>query len=351
MFDNILWIFLSIMSLPTIIWLITYLIPQIYMAYIRDVPDLKKQYNNVQWSLVTGGSSGIGKSLCFGLAKQGLNVVIISLDDDLLKQTLLELQKEYPKQQFRTIGINFTYGNNYMNIITEKLNDIKNDIRIIFCNAGYMLTGFIDQTNIIAIQNNIECNVISHINISHYFLQYMIQNQTTGCIVFTSSVAGFIPTPFAVMYASTKAMISQYAASLHIENKSHGIDICAIHPSPVNTNFYNNLSHKVDMIEAAAKNAISPNDIINDIFKSIGCCAYRDLGGKFLFARCFYLQHSTCIITYMIIFIFDAVVVSFSSLYVSILFFSILFVYSFLFVSINNSISMGNKNGYILFTI
>ena len=72
------------------------------------------------------------------------------------------------------------------------------------------------------------------------------------------------------MYASTKAFVSQYAACMHIEVKSLGIDVCAIHPSPVASNFYNNLDHKVDLIEAAAKNAVAPSDITDDIFRSIG---------------------------------------------------------------------------------
>ena len=98
-------------------------------------------------------------------------------------------------------------------------------------------------------------------------------------IAVTSSVAGFIPTPFAAMYASTKAFVSQFAACLHIEVKPLGIDVCAIHPSPVASNFYSNLDHKVDMIEAAAQSAVTPDSITNDILRSVGACAYRDLGG------------------------------------------------------------------------
>merc|ERR1712113_81188 len=101
----------------------------------------------------------------------------------------------------------------------------------------------------------------------------------------TSSVAGFIPTPFAVLYASTKAFVSQFAASVHIETRSLGIDVCAVHPSPVASNFYSNLDHKVDMIEAAAKSAVPPSELPDDIFRSIGVCALRDLGGLALGTR------------------------------------------------------------------
>ena len=96
--------FLSILStflaLPTFIWLVAYSIPQLYMAF-RPVPDLKKRYN-AKWALVTGAGSGIGKAIAFKLASQGLNVLIVTLDDDFLKQTMKELKELYPSLEFRS---------------------------------------------------------------------------------------------------------------------------------------------------------------------------------------------------------------------------------------------------------
>ena len=267
----------GILAFPTVFWLLAYLVPQL-IIFFRPVPDLKKRYS-AEWALVTGGGSGIGKALVFKLASQGLNVVVVSLDDDFLKTTMKELEKSYPKQSFRSVGVTFAPGVNYMAKIKDNTKDI--EIPIIFNNAGFMVTGFLDQTPIGKLLANIECNATASVNIAHHFVQKLVTTKKKGCVVFTSSVAGFIPTPFAAMYASTKAFVSQFAACLHIEVQSLGIDVCAIHPSPVKSQFYSNLDHKVDMIEAAANSAVSPDEkLANSMFRSIGACAYRDMGGK-----------------------------------------------------------------------
>lgn len=115
-------IILSIFALPTIIWLVAYIIPQLFMAF-RPVPDLKKRYD-ATWALVTGAGSGIGKALAFKLASQGLNVVAVSLDDPVLKQTMKELQAAYPDLEFRCVPCTFSPGVNYMDTIKKATKDI-----------------------------------------------------------------------------------------------------------------------------------------------------------------------------------------------------------------------------------
>jgi len=273
-------IVLSIFALPTIIWLVTYTLPQLFMAF-RPVPDLKKRYN-ATWALVTGGGSGIGKALAFKLASQGLNVVVVSLDDDVLKQTMTELKEAYPKLEFRAVPCTFSPGVKYMDQIQKATKDIT--IQIVFNNAGFMVTGFLDQAPIEKNLNNMECNATAAVNIAQYYCQQMVSNKLKGCIVFTSSVAGFIPTPFASIYASTKAFVSQFACCLHIEVQNLGIDVCAVQPSPVASNFYDKVDHKIELMEAAQKSAVPPDTLPNDIFRSIGACALRDLGGTWLCA-------------------------------------------------------------------
>ena len=144
---------LSIFAFPTAFWVVMYVIPQLYMAF-RPVPDLKKRYD-ATWALVTGGGSGIGKALAFKLARQGLNVVVVSLDDDILKATMKQLKETFPDLEFRSVGVNFAPGVDYLNQIKEATKDI--DVTIVFNNAGFLVTGFFDQAPLGKLLVNMEC--------------------------------------------------------------------------------------------------------------------------------------------------------------------------------------------------
>jgi hypothetical protein len=39
------------------------------------------------------------------------------------------------------------------------------------------------------------------------------------------------------------------------------------------------------MIEAAAKGAVKPDAVIDDMLRRIGCCALRDMVGEFSYIR------------------------------------------------------------------
>lgn len=49
--------------------------------------------------------------------RQGLNVVIVSLDDKFLAETYQSVSERYAGQKFRKVGVNFAPGVKYMDMV------------------------------------------------------------------------------------------------------------------------------------------------------------------------------------------------------------------------------------------
>jgi short-subunit dehydrogenase len=71
--------------------------------------------------------------------------------------------------------------------------------------------------------------------------------------------------------------VSQFAASLAVEVRAMGIDVLAVHPSPVASNFFDK-AHKLDALEMAKQSAVSPSSVPFKILSCIGRCHLGDLG-------------------------------------------------------------------------
>lgn len=253
------------------------------IPWVLGPQDLKKKYK-AAWSLVTGGSSGIGKEIARKLLSQGLNVVIVARDEPVFNETMKELSELYPKQEIRQVKANLSDATGaWMADIKASTSDV--EVQLVFNNAGYIVTGFFEQNSVETHLANYHCNLTANIHLTHHFYSLMIEKGLKGCIVFTSSSAGFIPNPFAVMYGCTKAGVSELAASLAVEGKSRGVDIHSVHPSPVNSRFTagggNNVKvHKMEMFDMAYKMATGPEVLPNQIFAAIGRSPVMvDLGG------------------------------------------------------------------------
>lgn len=273
-YDNV-YVYATIaLAIPTAVWLVMYFIPVLMTSVLPPV-DIKQRYN-CEWALVTGAGTGIGRSLAVRLAYQGLNIVVVSMADKHLDATVEMLRTTFPNQEFRKVGVTFAVGQDYMTPIIEATKDIT--VQAVFNNAGYIVTGFFEQRTINDQLNNVECNAIAAVKVTHHFIAKLIEQKLRGCIVFTSSVSGYIPNPFACMYGATKAFVSQFAASLNAEVAPLGIDVCAVHPSPVASNFYDN-AHKLDALEMAKKAAVSPDAVPDSILQCVGRSVYGDIGG------------------------------------------------------------------------
>jgi len=243
-------------------------------AFVYREQDLKKKYD-VTWAVVTGASSGIGRAITDKLAQQGINVVMVALDDDLHKTVHAEFQKQYPSVQFRRVGVNLG-GGDYLSVIADQTRDIQPNL--IFNNAGFIMTGLFADVPLEKQLANYECNATAAVKITHHFTNLMLDRGQRGAIFFTSSPAGLMPCPISVIYGATKAFITEFATSLAPELKPDGIDVLVVHPSPVDTGFYAGNRHDIGAMKFFQRTATAPTTIASCFFRSVGRTVVHDQG-------------------------------------------------------------------------
>jgi len=208
------------------------------------------------------------------MAKQGLNIVLVALPDNLLDDTFAKLSDTYRGVQFRKIGVNLGDVNgSYLNVIAEETQDL--DIQIIFSNAGYGQVCSFYRQDLHKLHSMAECNMTSHYKIAHLFINRLIAKKLRGALVFTSSQVSFFPTPMSVMYASTKAFLVQMAVCLSTETAAYGIDVTTITSGPMKTRFNDNLPRlsALRFFEAIASSA---EEVAETMINSVGRIVVRD---------------------------------------------------------------------------
>ncbi|KAJ1620944.1 hypothetical protein T492DRAFT_1074198 [Pavlovales sp. CCMP2436] len=272
--------FVGFVSLATYIGL---LLVQNLVCDVLLSDDLKKRYK-ADWALVTGGSSGIGRAIVEKLVKQGVNVVIVALQDSLLDDFHAQLEREHPHLHFRKVGVSLAERDEsvYMGPIIAATEDIH--ISLVFNNAGFICVGFFSDVPLGKWLANYHCNATCAVPITHHFLNKMMASKRVGLLAYTSSSACLFPNPFSSLYASTKAFLSMFATSVAAEVRSLGIDVVVVHPSPMATNFFK-AGEGLAMLMAFKKLAAGPEVIADVIFSSAGRFVVRDQGAVTIFFR------------------------------------------------------------------
>jgi short-subunit dehydrogenase len=111
------------------------------------------------------------------------------------------------------------------------------DVDLLFLNAGRGLgEGFIDQ-EWKKIRRVIDTNITGTIYLARRLADRMA-GRGRGRILFTGSIAGFMPGTFQAIYNGTKAFIDSFAIALRHELKDTGVSVTVLMPGATKTRFF-----------------------------------------------------------------------------------------------------------------
>jgi len=179
--------------------------------------------------LITGTSSGIGKSTVFEFAKMGWNVIA----------TQRTPEKETDFKELSNVKL---YALDVTNLesIKHTLASVEQEfgkIDVIVNNAGFGVDGVFEAMSDDIIQNQFNTNVFGLMRVTREAIKLM-RPKGGGTIIQISSMGGKITFPLYSIYHSTKFAVEGFTESLHYELAQFNIKMKLIEPGPIVTEFY-----------------------------------------------------------------------------------------------------------------
>lgn len=221
--------------------------------------------------LITGGSSGIGKSVGEYLTAKGFKVYGTSRNPD-----------RYPNSKFPIVALDVTQPETIKSCIAEVLS-LENRIDVLVNNAGAGITGPIEEIPDAEIKRNFETNFFGPVNVIKAVLPSMRQ-QNAGLIINITSIAGYMGLPYRGIYSASKGALELVTEAFRMELKDFNIEMTNVAPGDFATNiaagryhapvldnspYKEKYGHSLKTMDAHVDEGGDPNDMAKAIYSII----------------------------------------------------------------------------------
>lgn len=221
--------------------------------------------------LITGGSSGIGKSVGEFLQNKGFTVFGTSRNP-----------KNYPDSKFPIVALDVTQPETITNCIAEVL-EKASKIDVLINNAGAGITGPIEEIPDAEIKRNFETNFFGPINVIKAVLPTM-RKQNSGLIINVTSIAGYMGLPYRGVYSASKGALELITEAFRMELKDFNIQMTNVAPGDFATNiaagryhapvlehspYKEKYGHSLQMMDAHVDEGNDPKEMAEALYKII----------------------------------------------------------------------------------
>lgn len=189
----------------------------------------------MNYALITGASSGIGRCYAEELASLGYNIIAISNQAEAL-DSLAESLKRH-NVLVHTLCIDLA-EEGAARAIYDRCCSKGWQVDMLICNAGMLLFSTLTRTAPERLQTIIALHCTTTTLLCRYFGEDM-KRRRSGRILIMSSATTWLPYPTITHYSATKAYLKNFAFALWYELNSYGVSVTTVLPGAVDTPFYN----------------------------------------------------------------------------------------------------------------
>jgi short-subunit dehydrogenase len=185
---------------------------------------------------ITGASSGLGEEFARALAKRGYDLLLIARRKDRL-DTLARDLKDKNGAAVEVISADLTLDAG-MQIVEDRLRSIR-DLDLLVNNAGFGVGGRFTTVEVDGQDKMIRLHILATMRLMHSVLGNMVA-RNAGAVINVSSVAGFLVSPGAAGYASSKYWINAFTEGVWMELQATGsrVKVQSLCPGFVRTEFH-----------------------------------------------------------------------------------------------------------------
>ena len=195
--------------------------------------------NKIKVALVTGGASGIGKSICLRLAQKNIKVLVVDLNLEAAQATVEEIINAGGIAQAYALDVS---NNKDVLALFKNINN-EHTIDILVNNAGIAHIGNIEQTSEADLDRLYNINVKGVYNCIYGAIEAM-KAQKSGVIINMASVASSVGIADRFAYSMTKGAVLTMTYSVAKDYLADGIRCNCISPGRVHTPFVDNFLEK-----------------------------------------------------------------------------------------------------------
>ena len=209
-------------------------------------------------AIISGASSGIGRAISKELD-------LLSLDELWLigrnEERLVELKNKLKTRvQLLTLDLSQTNSFDELKLL---LSQNSYEVEFLVASAGVGYTGAVETNTQVQISNMIDLNCRGLTLLVSTVLPYISEN---GKIINLASGAGFLPQADFAVYAASKSYVISFSRALRKELKKRKINVTAVCPGPVDTEFFSNLEN---VKEYKKKYLISPEKVAKCAIRAV----------------------------------------------------------------------------------
>jgi NAD(P)-dependent dehydrogenase (short-subunit alcohol dehydrogenase family) len=232
---------------------------------------------NQKLAVITGGASGVGRSLAFALGREGGRVLIADVDKTALTQTLADLSAAGIEAYSSFCDVSSAES---VEALATKAFDELGGAQLVFANAGIgageggAMWEYAEQDWQWAFNVNV-WGVINSINA--FMPRLMAQQQEAHMVVTGSGNGAFMVLPDSPIYTATKASVQAITEALYYQTSAAQdlVKVNALFPGPniVDTGLFNSdrvRPAELDKGEAATDSGIKSVDDMREMMEQFG---------------------------------------------------------------------------------